>query len=166
MVDQGLEEVRPNAGRRSASALYGLIIACAVLATASPDDRLVFVAIRVIGTLGIYWIAETYVHLMAARQAQRHELSRAQFASIAKDGLPLITVTFAPLIALLIAALLGMNAELGEDIALTINIVLLLVFGYQMSKDAGIRGFRLILSTLIAGLLGLAMVALKIFLNH
>lgn len=32
-------------------------------------------------------------------------------------------MTFAPLVALLIAALLGLNAELGENIALAINIV-------------------------------------------
>ncbi|MDO8731108.1 MAG: hypothetical protein Q7L55_00795 [Actinomycetota bacterium] len=166
MSDQAVEEAQANVGRRSASALYGLIIACAVLATASTDDRLVFVALTVIGTLGVYWIAETYVHVMASRQAQHHELNRAQFAAIARDGLPLITVTFAPLVALLIAALLGLSAELGEDIALTINILLLLTFGYQMSKGAGIRGFRLIVSTMVAGLLGLAMVGLKIFLNH
>ena len=166
MTESNLDIPKPNVGRRSASGLYGLIIACAVLATASPDDRLVFVALTVIGTLAIYWIAETYVHLMAERQSLHHELNRAQFAVIAKDGLPLITVTFAPLVAVLVAALLGLSAELGEDIALTVNIALLLAFGHHMSKDAGLRGIRLAISTLIAGLLGLAMVGLKIFLNH
>ncbi|MDP2012999.1 MAG: hypothetical protein Q8L05_02105 [Actinomycetota bacterium] len=166
MSEPEVEVVRPNTGRQSASALYGLIIACAVLATASPDARLVVVALTVIGTLAIYWIAETYVHVMAARQAQHRELTRAQFAAIAKDGLPLITVTFAPLLALLVAALLGLSAELGENIALAINIALLLTFGYRMSRDAGIRGMRLVISTLLAGFLGLAMVTLKIFLNH
>lgn len=166
MADPDAEEVRPNGGRRSASALYGLIIACAVLATASPDVRLVLVALLVIGTLAIYWVAETYVHAMAVRQEQHHELTGAQFLAIAKDGLPIITVTFAPLVALLVAGLLGMSTELGEDIALTINIALLLAFGYRMSRDAGVRGARLVASTLIAGLLGLTMVWLKIVLNH
>ncbi len=166
MTELGSEELQPNEGRRSASALYGLIIACAVLATASPDDRLVIVALTVIGTLAIYWIAETYVHLMAKRQSQHHELSAAQFRTIAMDGLPLITVTFAPLIALLVAALLGLSAELGENIALAVNIALLLTFGHRMSKDAGLQGVRLWVSTLLAGLLGLAMVGLKIFVNH
>lgn len=161
-----MDEVRPNLGRRSASGLYGLIIACAVLATASPEDRLVVVALTVLGTLAIYWIAETYVHLMAVRQHQHHEISAAQFAVIAKDGLPLITVTVAPMVALLIAALLGLDAELGEDIALAVNIVLLLAFGHRMSHEAGLRGVRLLLATLLAGLMGLAMVGLKIFLNH
>jgi len=166
VADPELEVIRPNVGRRSASALYGLIISCAVLATASPDARLVGVALLVIGTLAIYWVAETYVHAMAARQQQHHELTGAQFLVIARDGLPIITITFAPLVALLIAALLGLSTELGEDIALAVNIALLLGFGYHMSKDAGIRGLRLVISALIAGLLGLAMVGLKIFLNH
>ena len=166
MTQPELDEIRPNVGRRSASALYGLIIACAVLATASPDDRLVVVALTVIATLAVYWIAETYVHLMAVRQHQHHEVTFAQLGVIAKDGLPLITVTFAPLVALLVAALLGLSAELGEDIALAVNIVLLLGFGYNMSKEAGLTGFRLVSSTLLAGLMGLAMVGLKIFVNH
>ncbi len=166
MIESEAAGAKPDVGRRSASALYGLIIASAVLAASSPDDHLLFVAVTVIGTLGIYWIAETYVHLMAVRQAQHHELNRSQIAAVSKDGLPLITVTFAPLIALLVAAVLGLSSETGEDIALTINIGLLLTFGYRMSRDAGIRGFKLMVSTLAAGLLGLTMVALKVFLNH
>ena len=49
--------------RRRASALYGLIIGGSVLAAASADQRLAFVALSVIATLAVYWIAETYVYL-------------------------------------------------------------------------------------------------------
>ena len=65
------DAIVPNARRSKASALYGLIIAGAVLATASPTARLGFVALSLVATLAVYWIAETYVHFMAERQAEQ-----------------------------------------------------------------------------------------------
>ncbi len=156
----------PNARRSKASALYGLIIAGAVLATASPTARLGFVALSLVATLAVYWIAETYVHFMAERQAEQHELSRAHMLSIARDGLPLITVSAIPLAILLLGAAVGLDTALAEDLALYANTLLLLVGGYRMSRDAGVVGFRLVISTMVSGLLGLTMVGLKIVLSH
>ena len=160
------DEIPPNARRTKASALYGLILAGAVLATAGPEARLAFVALSLVGTLTVYWIAETYVHLMAERQAVHHELSRSQMAAMSSNGLPLITVSTVPLIILLLAAVAGLSTALAEDIALYANTVLLVVAGFRMSRDAGLTGARLIASTLISGLLGLSMIVLKIVLNH
>jgi hypothetical protein len=160
------DAIVPNARRTKASALYGLIIAGAVLATAGPEARLAFVAVSLVATLTVYWVAETYVHVMAERQAEHHELSRAQMGAIARDGLPLITVSAIPLAILLAGAVLGIETALAEDLALYANTILLLIGGYRMSRDAGVTGGRLVVSTMISGLLGLAMVGLKIVLNH
>lgn len=158
--------IAPNARRSKASALYGLIIAGAVLATASPTARLAFVALSLVATLTVYWVAETYVHVMAERQAEQHELSRAHMALIARDGLPLITVSAIPLAILLLGAAVGLETALAEDLALYANTVLLLIGGYRMSRDAGVKGGRLVIATMISGLLGLAMIGLKIILSH
>lgn len=158
--------IAPDARRSKASALYGLIIAGAVLATAGPEARLAFVAISLVATLAVYWVAETYVHLMAERQAEGHELSRAHMAAIARDGLPLITVSAIPLAILLLGAAVGLDTALAEDLALYANTILLLVGGYRMSRDAGVTGGRLVVATMVSGLLGLAMVGLKIVLSH
>jgi len=95
--------------RRRASALYGLIIGGSVLAATTADLRLGFVVVSVLATLGVYWIAETYVHLMAERQTEHHELAMSTVRSVAVAGLPLITVSVIPLVILVAADLLGLT---------------------------------------------------------
>lgn len=159
-------EVLPDLHRRRASALYGLIIGGAVLATSGVEERLGFIALSLVITLAVYWVAETYVHVMAERGVERHELSRATALTIAKDGLPLISVSAVPLVILLVGALAGLTTVRAADLALYANTIVLLVAGYRISRDAGLVGVRLAVSVTISGLLGLAMVGLKIALNH
>ena len=103
---------------------------------------------------------------MAERGVERHELSRATALTIAKDGLPLISVSAVPLVILLVGALAGLTTVRAADLALYANTIVLLVAGYRISRDAGLVGVRLVVSVTISGLLGLAMVGLKIALNH
>jgi hypothetical protein len=158
--------VLPDAHRRRASELYGLIIGGAVLATSGVEERLLFIALSLVITLAVYWVAETYVHLMAERGVEGHELSRGTAATIAKDGLPLITVSAVSLVVLLVCGLAGMSGVKAADWALYANTLVLLVAGYRISRDAGLTGLRLAGSVAISGVLGLAMVGLKIALNH
>ncbi|MDI1289914.1 MAG: hypothetical protein PSX37_08220 [bacterium] len=152
--------------RRRASALYGLIIGGSVLAATTADLRLGFVIVSVVATLAVYWIAETYVHVMTVRQMSHHELDKAQLRSIASDGLPLITISAIPLIVLLVADLAGMTTDRAADVALGANTALLIFAGYRIGKDAGLTGGRLAVSVAITGLLGLAIVGLKLGLAH
>ena len=117
-------------------------------------------------TLAVYWVAETYVHLMAERAVEGHELSRRTAGTIARDGLPLITVSAVSLVVLLVCGLAGMSSVRAADWALYANTLVLLVAGYRISRDAGLTGIRLVGSVTLSGVLGLAMVGLKIALNH
>ncbi len=152
--------------RRRASALYGLIIGGSVLAATTADLRLVRVIVSVVATLVVYWIAETYVHIMTARQMSRHELDKATWRAIAADGLPLITISFIPLAVLVVTDLLGLTTDRAADVALGANTALLLFAGYRIGKDAGLTGNRLALSVTVTGLLGIAIVGLKLGLAH
>ena len=158
--------VVPDAHRRRASELYGLIIGGAVLATSGVEERLAFIAGSLVITLAVYWVAETYVHLMAERAVEGHELSRRTAGTIAKDGLPLITASAVPLVVLLVCGLAGMATVRAADWALYANTVVLLLAGYRISRDAGLTGARLVGSIAVSGVMGLAMVGLKIVLNH
>jgi hypothetical protein len=129
-------------------------------------ERLSLIALSLVATLAVYWVAETYVHLMAERGVERRELSFTTTIAIAKDGLPLITVSAVPLAVLLVAGLLGASTVRAAEFALYADTIVLLVAGYRISRDAGLVGFRLALSVLITGLLGMSMVILKIALNH
>jgi hypothetical protein len=152
--------------RRSAAHLYGLIVSGAVLASAPDDFRLVRVAVILLGTLCIYWAAETYVHWIAARTHLQRNLSRSERRGIVADGWPLVAASAVPLAVLAVEALLGVETKVALDVTLAVNAVLLFVIGWQMSRGSGLTGGRLLLSASGAGLLGVTLIALKTFMHH
>ena len=151
--------------RRRAAHLYGLIISGAVLATAPDDFRLLRVAVLLLGTLCIYWFAETYVHLMAARTHLRRMLTGRERRHVVVDGWPLVAASAVPLAALAIEALLGVDTKVALDITLAVNAVMLFLLGWQMGRASGLTGGRLVLAAAVAGLLGVTMIGLKTLMH-
>jgi hypothetical protein len=155
----------PGELRRRAAHLYGLIICGAVLAAATEDARLLGVALAMLGTLAIYWIAEAYAHWMAALMVHQRPLTRAEARGAVLDGLPLLAASVVPVLVLLLEALVGVDTPKGLRIALWVNAALLLGVGWTMSTGGGFRGWRRLALAGLAGLLGVAMVGLKTLLH-
>ncbi|WP_146807299.1 hypothetical protein [Cellulomonas persica] len=147
--------------RRRASHLYGLIISGSVLAAAPVEFGLGRVAAAVVFTLTVYWVAESYAHWIAARTVHRRDLTRDEQRTVLADGLPLVASCLVPVGVLLVEAALGVQTKVGVDVALVVNVVLLVVVGWRMGRAGGLRGVRLVLSALVTGLLGVVMIVLK-----
>ena len=165
MVDADSLTLSSDPHRRRAAHLYGLIISGAVLASAPDEFRLVRVAVLLLGTLCIYWFAETYVHLMAARTHLRRMLTRPERRHIVVDGWPLVAASAVPLTALAIEALLGMETKVALDITLAVNAVMLFLVGWRMGRVSGLTGGRLVFAAGVAGLLGVTMIGLKTLMH-
>jgi hypothetical protein len=147
--------------RRHAAHLYGLIVSGAVLATAPDDFRLVRVAVLLLGTLCIYWAAETYVHWIAARTVLQRDLRSHERTAVIRDGWPLVAACAVPLLLLFLEALVGMDTKTALDLTLAVNAALLFGLGWQMGRSSGLRGTRLLIAAASAGLLGILMIVLK-----
>ena len=165
MVDVDSLTLSSDPHRRRAAHLYGLIISGAVLASAPDEFRLVRVAVLLLGTLCIYWFAETYVHLMAARTHLRRMLTRPERRHIVVDGWPLVAASAVPLTALAIEAVLGMETKVALDLTLAVNAVMLFLVGWRMGKVSGLTGGRLVFAAGVAGLLGVTMIGLKTLMH-
>lgn len=157
--------VRADPHRRRAAHLYGLIVTGAVLASAPDDFRLVRVAALLLGTLCVYWAAETYVHWIAARTVLQRGLRPEEGRAIARDGWPLVAACAVPLVLLLLEALAGMTTKTALDLTLAVNAALLFILGWQMSRSSGLTGTRQLLSAASAGLLGVIMIVFKTLLH-
>ena len=151
--------------RRRAAHLYGLIVSGAVLATAGDELRLVRVAIILFSTLVIYWAAETYVHWIAARTLVQRDLTPQERREIVRDGWPLVAACAVPMLCLGLEAVVGIETAVALDITLAVNAVLLLIVGWQMGSAGGLTGFRQAIAAASAGLLGLALIALKALMH-
>jgi hypothetical protein len=151
--------------RPRAAYLYGLIVSGSVLATAADEYRLVRVAIILLGTLTIYWAAETYVHWIAARTVVQRDLSGSERRKIILEGWPLVTASAVPLAFLGVEALLGVETAVALDLTLVVNTVLLFLVGWQMGKAGGLTGGRLLISAGATGALGVALIGLKVLMH-
>ena len=158
--------VSPDRGRRRAASIYGTVVTAAVIAAGGNVLSTGALAITVLVTLVVYWLAEEYAELLG----EHTEAGRLPSPSLVRSSLaaawPMVTASFLPLAALLVARLAGASSSDAAWVALGLTVALLIIHGYTAARAAGLGGVRLVLVTGSAGLLGAAMVALKTLLQH
>jgi hypothetical protein len=157
-------EVTPVTARRRAAYLYGLIVSGAVLAAAPDNVSIGLVAVALVGTVLVYWVAETYAHWAGARAIHRRRLSPGERRDMLLDGLPLVSACVVPVLVLLVEALLSVDPTTAVRIALWVNVVLLVAVGWRISPTEERPAVRVAFAVM-SGLLGLAMIGLKTLLH-
>ena len=152
--------------RQIATAINGLVVCSATLAASAASERFRVVAITTLVTGIVFWAAESYSQGVARRAVKKASLGWPDVRAIAVQEWPMVSATFVPLGALLLAGALGASVSTAVYVALGVVIVLLAAAGCTASWESGIRGVRLVASTFLTALLGLVMVALKYFVLH
>jgi len=164
--DRGDGPVAPDRGRRRASSIYGTIVTAAVIAAGAGRLTTGALAVTVLVTLVVYWLAEQYAELLGEHTHAGRLPSAAQVRSSLAAAWPMVTASFLPLLSLLLARLVGASPSGAAWIALLVAVGLLVIHGHAAGRAAGLAGLRLALVTGTAGLLGVAMVVLKTLLQH
>jgi hypothetical protein len=153
-------------GRRRAAGIYGTVVTAAVIAAGGNQLSTTELEVTVLVTLVVYWLAEQYAELLGEHTHEGRLPRRDQVRSSLGGAWPMVSASFIPLIALLLARVAGSSAPGAAAIALAVTVVLLIVHGYSAARAAGFTGVRLVAVTGTAGLLGVAMVVLKTLLQH
>jgi hypothetical protein len=136
-----------------------------VLAAGGAHLRTAALAVTVVVTLLVYWAAEGYAELLGEHADAGHLPTWHVRASLAAIW-PMVSASYIPLLALLVARVLGADARSAATVALVVAIALLLVQGWVGGKAAQLRGMRLLAVTLIAGTFGVVMILLKLLVTH
>ena len=152
-----------NLGRRRAAGIYGAIITAAILDTAGGHLSTTALVVSVVVTLLVYWLAEEYAEVLGEQVEGGRLPSRASIWGALGATWPMVTASYAPLLALVLARLAGAAALTAANVGLVVAIVLLTVHGWLAGRAALLRGWQLFAATSIAAGLGLVMVALKDF---
>jgi hypothetical protein len=162
-IAAGGEEAGPKAraGRRRASGIYGAIVTAALLATAGNELHTSGLVVAVVVTLVVYWLAEEYAELLG-EQAEGGRVPTWDYirGSLAATW-PMVTASFVPLVALVLARLAGATIPVADNIGLATAIGLLMIHGWSAARAAQLRGWQLGWATSVALGLGLVMVVLK-----
>ena len=150
-----------NAGRRRAAGIYGAIITAAILAAVGDHLPTAALVVSVVVTLVVYWLAEEYAELLGEQIAGGRLPSRAYIREALTATWPMVSASYLPLLALLLARVAGATANQAANAGLAMAVLLLTVHGWWAGRAARLHGRPLLLATSVAALLGLAMIALK-----
>ena len=150
-----------NIGRRRAAGIYGAIITAAILDTAGGHVSTTVLVISVVVTLLVYWIAEEYAEVLGEHTTGGRLPSRAHIRSSLVSSWPMVSASYLPLLAVVLATVAGASELTAANVGLVVAIVLLTVHGWLAGRAAQLRGRKLVMVTSIAAGLGLVMILLK-----
>jgi hypothetical protein len=155
---------RPSQVRR-ASGIYGMVVTGAVFASAGGQLKTLPLAVAVVVTLVVYWLAEEYAEVGEHASAGRLPSGQHIQAALAEKW-PMVTASYVPLAVLLGARVLGASSVSAAYLALSVTVVLLTYYGWAAGRASGLHGRSLFLMTAAAGSLGLVMIGLKLLIAH
>jgi len=153
--------VTENLGRRRAAGIYGAIITAAILDTAGGHVSTNVLVISVVVTLLVYWIAEEYAEILGEHTAGGRLPGRAYIKGSLVSTWPMVSASYAPLLAVVLATVAGASALMAANVGLVVAIVLLTIHGWLAGRATQLQGWKLAGVTSVAAGLGLVMILLK-----
>jgi len=150
-----------TAGRRRAAGIYGAIITAAIIAAVGGHLSTRTLAVSVLVTLLVYWVAEEYAELLGEQVTGGHLPTWAYIRAALAHTWPMVSASYLPLLALVLARLTGVSASAAANYGLAVAILLLTFHGWSAGRASRLHGWQLAGVTAIAAALGLVMVVLK-----
>lgn len=148
-------------GRRRAASIYGAIIAAAIIAASGGKLSTVALALAVVVTLVVYWVAEEYAEVLGEQAEGGRLPTWASIRGMLADTWPMVSASYAPLLALVLARLGGASSLTAANVGLGLAVAVLTIHGWSAGRAAQLSGLRLLLSTSVAAALGIVMILLK-----
>ncbi len=162
--EQRAQRASVDSRREIAAGIYGLIISGSVMAAGVGYYTAPKLAVAVLVTVLIYWLAERYAELLAHTVAG-HRLTVAQSVRVLKEGWPLVQASYAPLATLVVCYFFGVKLGTSVLIAMLVTTGLLVALGATAGRKAGFRRSGVLLSAVTAGALGLLLIGFKYLLH-
>ena len=155
------EPATKNLGRRRAAGIYGAIVTAAILDTVGGHVSTAALVVSVVVTLLVYWLAEEYAEVLGEQVEGGRLPSRAYIRQALAATWPMVSASFAPLVALVLARLAGDAALAAANVGLVVAVLLLTLHGWLAGRAARLRSWHLFFATSFAAALGLVMILLK-----
>lgn len=151
-------------GQAVAPGIYGTIVCASVMAASGPGDDAVDISLAVLVTLIVYWMAERYAELMAAR-LEGKPFNRATVRAVLRRGWPMVQASYTPLAVLLVARLLGASVSMALGAAMIYTTLLLSWLGWAVGRRIPLTRCARFGPAAFSGLLGLILILLKLGLH-
>ena len=148
----------------TAAGIYGIIVGAAVMASSHGDTAgKVIAAVAV--TLLVYWAAERYARLVAARIHEDRKPTWRQFFRQLGEGWEIVTASALPLVALAALTTRGVDVTTAVYTALGCSTLLLCLAGWEIGHGTRLSLLERSMLIAIAGGFGGLMIAFKALLH-
>lgn len=144
-----------------ADGIYGTIITASVLASAGADLAAVPLAVSVVITLGVYWIADVCARLLVGPVHHGRPPTWPDARATLAATWPMVSASFTPVLVLAVARIVGASSSAAATAALAAAIFMLTIYAWSACRAAGLRGAQMMAVTSIAAGLGVLMIILK-----
>jgi hypothetical protein len=161
-----LDSIRLHRGGRIdeeelTSAILGTIVGLSAMVAAGAHGTLGEVEVTVLVTVAIYWAADCYARLLAARGTGR----RTDLGTVLRREWPMVEAAYTPLVVLLIVVLISGNLRVGIFAALGVGTLVLGGLGFFAAFRAGGSRTDAVKWSLVSAILGIVVILLKLFLH-
>jgi hypothetical protein len=148
-----------------ASAIYGSMLVTVLLAAQNRADiSTTRVGLYVVLGVVAFYLTHVWAELVGLRV--RRIVSRAVAAEVAREEVPMLAAAAAPLLALALGPLGIVPVTQALDIALVVAVVQLFLWGVAVGRAIGRPWGPALVVGVVDLALGLAIVALKVFVLH
>jgi len=154
-------------GERIAGLVYGTIVVMSVIAASSGLERdLARIAGLVVATNFVFWLAHVYAHSVELSVVRRERLTGRGLKEVAVHEASILTAAVLPTAALLLGVLGLIGERRAIWLALAVGTAALAAQALALARIEKLTLFGTAALVLMNVLLGLAIVALEVFISH
>jgi hypothetical protein len=157
---------RLSVGQMTAS-IYGTVLTIALITayTAEEDLDLLLVALAVVVTNGVFWLAHAHADLLARRYFAGRPVKRSEISETLRDAFPMVQASVPPVLGLVAGGIGLLDDDTAVYLALGIGVAELAGWGIATGRKDQLGPLRTVgLIGLNVGL-GLTMVGLKLLIH-
>jgi len=148
-------------------AVYGSLLAASVVAGSgsqgAPEPVVLVVVLLATGL--VFWLAHVYAQLFGDR-ANGILINGEEIRTVAAREWPIVQAAVPPALAAAIAGLVGWSDQTAAWLALLVALVAQLGWAVYAAAKAGVPGWLIAASGAVNLVMGLFIVALKVFVGH
>jgi hypothetical protein len=147
-----------------AGAIYGQLLATAVVATLSEDEEIsaaeTFSGVAV--TVLVFWLAHVYAEGVAERLGRERGLGWPEVRSVAAREWPMAQAAVPTLVVLGLGWVGALSRDAAIDLAIVVGVAALVAWGFVIARRSRMSALGTVGAVALTGGLGLAIVVLKV----
>jgi len=154
-------------GHRYAGAIYGTILAMSVVAAgANGKGPNPWLAVAVVATSIVFWLAHVYSEALGRQIAQNRPYRLADRWEIAREEWPMAQASLPFAVCLLLGVFGVFPGDNSEMVAMVVGIIALGVWGFAAARAERAGGLRQVITVATTASFGVVLLVLKLVVQH